>query len=100
MNKSLNDRKDGERQARSEALSLRATPEEKRLIARAAKAANKSRSQFMLDAATAAAQGSELILLLSAKDFQRLSDALNAPALPNENLRRLLNAGVPWDTNS
>lgn len=81
-------------------INLRTRSEQKALIERAAKVAGMNRTQFILEASV---QRAESVLAdrtrfeLSAQQFTRFIEALEAP-LPNPDaLRRLLKRRPSWD---
>jgi len=85
---------------RGETINLRASPGQKLLIDRAARALGRSRSDFMLDTACREA---EAILLdrryffLSEEEFRKFAAMLDRPPKENPKLRRLLQTRSPWD---
>lgn len=85
---------------RPDRLDLRVKPEVRLLIDEAAEASGKNRQDFILDAAKAAAE----ITLLDRRTISLNSDAykafvamLEAPAQPNENLRKTLTTPAVWE---
>ena len=88
---------------RGETINLRATRKQKALIDRAAQAAGRSRSDFMLETACREA---ELVLLdqryftLSGEAFRRFLAMLDKPPASNQRLRRLLHTPPPWQRSS
>ena len=86
--------------ARDLSINLRISQNQRDLIDRAATLQGKSRSEFMLDSAYQKAQDVLLDRCLFDVDkqrFQQFLDRLDAPVMPNENLRQLLTANAPWD---
>lgn len=86
---------------RRETLNIRIRPEERGLIDRAAKVRGKNRTDFILDAARRAAEDALLdqaLLPVSPKAYADFVARLDAPAEPNERLRRTVRAPVPWKT--
>ncbi len=82
------------------ALNMRIQPELRDLIDQAAALAGKNRTDFVLDAARQAAQAALLDrahVRLSPKAFAAFLERLNAPAQPNEQLRRTLLTPAPWE---
>lgn len=84
---------------RPDRLDLRIKPEVRSLIDEAAKASGKNRQEFILDAAKSAAE----VALLDRRTISLESDAykafvalLEAPAQPNENLRKSLTTPAIW----
>ena len=79
--------------------NLRVTPEDQALIDRAVSASGLTRTDFVLQAARAAAQ--ELLVEqtwsnLSPEQFEAFSRALEAPPRPGDRLRRTMTAARPW----
>jgi uncharacterized protein (DUF1778 family) len=79
--------------------NLRVTPEDQALIDRAVSASGLTRTDFVLQAARAAAQ--ELLVEqtwsnLSPEQFEAFSRALEAPPRPSDRLRRTMAAARPW----
>lgn len=82
-------------------INLRAAPRQRDLIDRAASASGKTRTEFMLEAATRAAQDillDQRLLVVSAEDFERFTALLDAPPEPSAALRDLLTRPTPWET--
>lgn len=83
-----------------ETLNIRIRPEERSLIDRAAKARGKNRTDFVLDAARAAAEEALLdqtIIVASPEAYAAFLARLDMPPQPNEQLRRTMRAKAPWD---
>lgn len=71
------------------------------LIDRAAKAAGKNRTEFVLDAARREAENvllDQRLFLLDPKAFQKFESALNQPLQKRDALKKLLNTQPPWST--
>ena len=86
--------------AKDVTINIRATARQRDMIDRAAEAAGKSRSDFMLEISCRAAEQTLLDQRFFAVDdeaWRRLNQMLDAPALPNERLRKLLRAKSPWE---
>jgi len=86
--------------SKRETLNLRIKPEVRRLIDRAAELQGKNRTDFVLDAATQAAESAVLdrtVLKFSAEAYTEFVARLDAPAQPNERLRRSLQTPGPWE---
>ena len=86
--------------ARTRTINIRIEEERRTLIDRAAEAAGKDRTQFILDAATRDAR----TVLLDQRYFQLDRDAfakfnavLDAPPAENPRLRELLSRKAPWE---
>lgn len=84
---------------RDAAINLRALPEQRDLIDRAAQLLGKNRSDFMLEAACDKAQAvllDQVYFNLDADKFQQFIDLLDAPPAPNPGLERLMALKAPW----
>ena len=84
----------------SQTINLRASPEQKALIDRAAAVLGKSRTEFMLESARDAAENALLdrrLFLLDEAQYTEFADALDAPVEPGDELRRLLATPPPWE---
>jgi uncharacterized protein (DUF1778 family) len=86
--------------ARTRTINIRIEEERRTLIDRAAEAAGKDRTQFVLDAATREAT----TVLLDQQYFRLDTDAfatfnatLDAPPAKNPRLRKLLSRKAPWE---
>ena len=89
-----------ERERRDVTINLRANQRQRALIDRAADAAGKNRSDFMLEAACREADAVLLdrrLFLLDEKAYRRFTDALDRPPAANPRLRRLLTSRAPWE---
>lgn len=83
-----------------ESLNIRIRPEDRRLIDRAASARGKNRTDFILDAARQAAEEALLeraIISVSPEAYAEFVARLDAPAQPNERLRRTMQVRPPWE---
>ncbi len=86
--------------ARGENINLRISERQRALIDRAAQALGRSRSEFMLDAASRAATAvllDQRIFMLDESTFKRFVAALEKPTTTPARLRRLLATKAPWD---
>jgi uncharacterized protein (DUF1778 family) len=84
---------------RRETLNIRIHAEQRGLIDRAAKTRGKNRTDFILDAACRAAEDALLdraLIAVSPKAYAEFLARLDAPAKPNERLRRTMRAPTPW----
>jgi uncharacterized protein (DUF1778 family) len=86
--------------ARTRTINLRIADDRRALIDRAAEAAGKDRTEFMLDAATREAT----TVLLDQRYFQldpdvfaKFTAALDAAPADNPRLRQLLTRKAPWE---
>lgn len=83
-----------------ETLNLRIKPAERDLIDRAAKAKGKNRTDFVLEAARAAAEEALLeqrIILANPDAYQEFLTRLDQPPEPNAALRKTMQTPAPWD---
>jgi uncharacterized protein (DUF1778 family) len=83
-----------------ETLNLRIKPEERSLIDRAAKARGKNRTDFVLDAARAAAEEALLdqtIIAVSPEAYAAFLARLDMPPQPNEGLGKTMRTPAPWE---
>ena len=84
----------------STVINLRADEQRRALIDRAAEAAGKNRSEFMLDAACREAIAVLLdrrLFQLDAKAYKQFTAALDKSPAANPRLRRLLASQPPWE---
>ncbi len=84
---------------RDAAISLRALPEQRDLIDRAAALLGKNRSDFMLEAACERAQAvvlDQVFFSLDADKFRQFTKLLDAPAAGNAGLKKLMAVKAPW----
>ena len=82
------------------AINIRVRPDERALIDQAAMMTGKSRSEFMLEASRRAAADALLdrsLFRVDPKAMMKFQALLEAPAQPNERLRKLLASRAPWD---
>lgn len=80
-------------------INLRVVPEQRDLIDQAALLANKSRTTFILDAATREAENTILdqrVFALAPAQFRKLRAALDRKPAPNNRLRALLRRKPEW----
>ena len=80
-------------------LNLRISAAERNLIDRAARSTGKTRTAFVLEAVRHAAEDALLdraILSVSPEAYAEFLTRLDAPAQPNEQLRRTMQAKTPW----
>ncbi len=86
--------------ARRNTINLRIEPERRTLIDRAAEAAGKDRTQFVLDAATREATTvllDQRYFQLDTEAFVQFNAALDASPAENPRLRELLSRQAPWE---
>ncbi|MEG4022881.1 DUF1778 domain-containing protein [Microcoleus sp. S13C4] len=87
-------------QNRDVTINIRAKPNQRALIDRAAQLQGKSRSEFMLESAYQKAQDVILDRCFFGLDelkFKQFLALLDAPPTPNQNLNALLKTKSPWD---
>lgn len=85
---------------RLDRLDLRIKPEVRSLIEEAAEVAGKNRQDFILDAARLAAETTLLdrrVIPLQDEAYKAFVALLDAPARPNDNLRKSLTAPAVWE---
>jgi uncharacterized protein (DUF1778 family) len=85
--------------AKEERINLRASAEQKQLLAQAAELEGRTISEFMLDASIRRAQDSLLdqrIFTLSPEEYDAFSKALATPG-SRERLEKLLAIPTPWE---
>lgn len=88
------------RHATRETLNIRIKPEERSLIDRAAKVRGKNRTDFVLEAARAAAEEALLdqaVIAASPQAYAAFLARLDQQPQPNERLRKTLQTPAPWD---
>lgn len=81
-------------------LNLRILPELRGLIDQAASLSGKNRTDFVLGAARSAAENALLdrtVFAASDEVYKKFLARLDAPARPNERLRRTLETPSPWE---
>lgn len=84
---------------RAASINLRALPEQRDLIDRAASVLGKNRSDFMLEAACERAQAvllDQVFFGLDTQKFEQFTAMLDAPPRANEGLERLMAVKAPW----
>ena len=90
------------RQARPrDTLNIRVRPDVRGLIDRAAKVRGTTRTDFILSAAKQAAEDALLdrtLISVSGSAYAAFLKRLDAPAKPNERLRRTMKSPPPWKT--
>jgi uncharacterized protein (DUF1778 family) len=86
--------------ADSQIISLRVPRQRRELIDRAAIATGKTRTEFILESATRAAEDALLdrrIFQLDAAQYEAFEKALDAPPRPIAALKRLPAERAPWE---
>ena len=84
----------------TQTIHLRASPDQKALIDRAASRLGKSRTEFVLDTMREAAERVLLDQRLFNVDetrFNAFKAMLDSPVEPDDNLRKTLTASPPWE---
>lgn len=83
-----------------ESLNVRIRPEVRRLIDRAAELTGKNRTDFVLEAACRAAEHALLdrtVYVVGPQAYKEFLKRLDAPAQPNERLRKSMLTPAPWE---
>jgi uncharacterized protein (DUF1778 family) len=86
--------------SRSARLGLRSSEAQLAVLRRAADAAHKSLTDFILDSACLAAEQTLLdqrLFMANSKDYQAFLDLLDRPARSNAGLKDLFSRQAPWD---
>jgi uncharacterized protein (DUF1778 family) len=81
-------------------ISLRTPPAQRELIDRAARLVGKSRTDFMLEAASEMAQQvllDQALFVVPPEKFEDFEALLSAPLSSNGAIQRLLTTRAPWD---
>ena len=90
----------GKKDTKSRSLiNLRVSPQDRRLIDRAAMMAGKNRSEFMLNAARLAAEEvllDKVLFRVDIKVFDELVAYLDKPPAANAGLRKVMRTTPPW----
>jgi uncharacterized protein (DUF1778 family) len=87
--------------SRSARVGLRSSEAQLAVLRRAADAAHKSLTDFILDSACLAAEQTLLdqrLFMAGSKDYQAFLDLLDRPARSNAGLQDLFSRPAPWDT--
>lgn len=85
---------------RRDTLNLRIKPEVRGLIDRAAQVQGKNRTDFILEAATRAAEEALLdqtLIRVSPQAYADFLERLDRPAAPNARLQKTLQTPAPWE---
>ena len=85
---------------RTAPINLRALPEQRTLIDKAAKLLGKKRSEFILEASCQTAQDvllDQRLILLNEGDYDAFETLLNAPVKDNPALKKLMAKKAPWE---
>ena len=89
-----------ERALQTQTINLRASAEQKELIDRAARRLGKSRTEFVLDAMREASENvllDQRLFILDEAAFEAFEAMLDAPAEPDDGLRRTMTTPPPWN---
>lgn len=89
--------------SRSERLGLRSSAAQLMVLRRAAEAAHKSLTDFILDSACLAAEQTLLdqrLFMASSQDYQTLLDLLDRPVRSNAGLKDLFSRQAPWEPSA
>jgi uncharacterized protein (DUF1778 family) len=90
----------GQEKTKRDSLNLRIKPDLRGLIDRAAELTGKNRTDFVLDAARNAAESALMdrtVFLVNPRAYAEFLARLDAPAAPNERLRRTMRTPAPWE---
>ncbi|RKZ96715.1 MAG: hypothetical protein DRQ43_04055 [Gammaproteobacteria bacterium] len=85
---------------RTAAINLRALPEQRTLIDKAAKLMGKTRSEFILEASCQSAEDillDQRLFFLDDADYNAFEALLNAPVKDNPALKKLMAKKAPWE---
>lgn len=87
-------------EAKRETLNLRIKADVRNLIDRAAKSRGKNRTDFILDAARAAAEDAlldQVIMAVTPQAYAQFLNRLDMPPQANDRLRKTMSTPAPWD---
>ena len=86
--------------SKSMQINMRIRPAQRELIARAAELRHKSVSEFMIDAATEAAEDALLkqrVFLVGDEQYKQILQIMDSPVSDNPALQKMLNTPAPWE---
>ena len=86
--------------AQSVAMNMKAEPQVRSLIDRAAKLMHRNRTEFVLEAAVQRAEEvilEQALITVSPEQFQKFVDALDAPPASNLRLQKVIKHKAPWE---
>jgi len=86
--------------AQSVPINMKAEPQVRSLIDRAAKIAHRNRTEFVLEAAIQRAEDvilNQQFITVDEDRFERFVAALDAPPASNPRLQRLVDSNSPWE---
>ncbi len=81
-------------------INMKAEPQVRSLIDRAAKLTHRNRTEFVLEAALQRAQDvilDQALISVSPTQFEKFIDALDSPPASNPRLRKVLKHKAPWE---
>lgn len=87
-------------ETKTQTINIRTTGTELSLIDRAAQSLKKSRSDFMIEAATRKAEDVILdrsVFTLPAEEWDAYIATIETPSAPTQALRRLMQEPAPWE---
>lgn len=87
--------------AKRDTLNIRIKPADRGLIEQAAQTLGKNKTDFILDAARRAAEEALLdraVIMVSPEVYAEFIARLDAPAQPNDRLRKTMQTAAPWET--
>lgn len=87
-------------EAKRETLNLRIKADVRNLIDRAAKSRGKNRTDFILEAARAAAEDAlldQVIMAVTPQAYAQFLNRLDMPPKANDRLRKTMSTPAPWD---
>ena len=82
-------------------INMKAAPEVRGLIDRAAQIMHRNRTEFMLDAAIQKAREviiQQQLISLDEPDYDKFVASLDAPPAHNPRLQKLMAMSVPWES--
>lgn len=85
--------------SKSMQINMRIRPAQRELIARAAELRHKSVSEFMIDAATEAAEDALLkqrVFLVDDEQYSQILQIMDSPVSDNPALQKMLDTPAPW----
>ena len=86
--------------SKSMQINMRIRPAQRELISRAAELRHKSVSEFMIDAATEAAEDALLkqrIFLVDDDRYKQILRLMDSPVSDNPALQKMLDTPAPWE---
>jgi len=86
--------------SKSMQINMRIRPAQRELIARAAELRHKSVSEFMIDAATEAAEDALLkqrVFLVDDEQYSQILQIMDSPVSDNPALQKTLDTPAPWE---